>query len=227
MDDLSITDERLEEGLHGLRAVNRWLGGYSALWSELYPYLEAVEGPIHVLDIGMGIGDIVADLIRRAEGLEVIVRVTGVDINPVTIAYADEWLAETLDPHQYDRIELIADDLFALDFGPDSFDLCTASLFLHHLEDGEVVRALRRMNGWARDGFVINDLHRTPGAYYGLQFLNRMLPVSAMVRHDGPLSILRGFRKRELERLATAAGCAEYSVEWHWAFRWTLSTIRL
>jgi hypothetical protein len=46
-----------------------------------------------------------------------------------------------------------------------------------------------------------------------------------MVQHDGPMSVRRGFQESELQVLAQEAGLHTPRVRWHWAFRWTLSTI--
>jgi hypothetical protein len=46
-----------------------------------------------------------------------------------------------------------------------------------------------------------------------------------MVQHDGPVSVRRGFRRAELRAYARAAQLSSPSIRWHWAFRWTLSTI--
>ncbi len=225
MDDLSITDRRLAEGLHGLRKINRYLGGYAAVWSAIERYLSLRRRPVHLLDVGAGSCDIPAVLIRRADRMGRRIRITALDVNPASLEYAAGWLEKVLSPDQFDRLELVEGDLLSSGFNPGHFDLCTASLFLHHLNDREAVRALRRMDDLARDGLIINDLHRTPAAYLGLKLINSLLPVPEMVRHDGPISILRGFRKRELQRLAVSAGLTDYSITWHWAFRWTLSTV--
>jgi hypothetical protein len=43
-----------------------------------------------------------------------------------------------------------------------------------------------------------------------------------MVKHDGPLSVLRGFKKSELIGVLQKAGIESYSLKWKWAFRWQL-----
>jgi AcrR family transcriptional regulator len=37
--------------------------------------------------------------------------------------------------------------------------------------------------------------------------------------------VRRGFRRTELRALAEAARLPPATIQWHWAFRWTLSTI--
>ncbi|PSQ77395.1 MAG: methyltransferase type 11, partial [Bacteroidetes bacterium QH_6_63_17] len=64
-----------------------------------------------------------------------------------------------------------------------------------------------------------------PLAWIGIWLLSRGLRMAPMVQHDGPMSVRRGFRADELRALAQAAGLPAPSIRWHWAFRWTLSTI--
>src|SRR5690554_3181293 len=98
-----------------------------------------------------------------------------------------------------------------------------ASLFLHHFTLDECVRLLKMMRGLARTGVLISDLHRHPAAYYSILGVVNLLPVSPMFRNDGPLSVLRGFKRAELEEMANRSGAVDYQVRWHWAFRWSLT----
>jgi predicted nuclease with RNAse H fold len=81
------------------------------------------------------------------------------------------------------------------------------------------------MQRLVQSGVLVNDLHRHPLAYVGIWALSRGLGMARMVQHDAPMSVRRGFRRRELEALAEKASLPSPSVRWHWAFRWTLSTI--
>jgi hypothetical protein len=87
------------------------------------------------------------------------------------------------------------------------------------------VQLLREMDRVSRLGIVVNDLHRHPIAYAGIWLLTRLLPVSPMVRQDGPLSVRRGFRRCDLTALFRTAGLTRPQMRWHWAFRWTSSTL--
>ena len=40
---------------------------------------------------------------------------------------------------------------------------------------------------------LVNDLHRHPAPYYAFHVLSRALRLHEFVRHDGPVSIARGF----------------------------------
>jgi hypothetical protein len=41
-----------------------------------------------------------------------------------------------------------------------------------------------------------------------------------MVKFDAPLSVLRGFSKKEIIDVLEKAGIKNYSLSWCWAFRW-------
>jgi SAM-dependent methyltransferase len=225
MDDLSIVDERLTRALRDLRLVNRWLGGHRAAAMVLAPYLMAARRPVRALDLGTGGADFPIHLVRWADALGCEVHVVGLDANPVTVSFARQQVARRLPPRLRGRVQVVEGDALAPPFGPGTFDVVTAALFLHHFDDDEAVHVLHRMHTLARDGIVVNDLHRHPLAFYGLQLLSWLLPVSEMFAHDGPLSIRRGFRRDELRLLAERANLSHAAVRWHWAFRWTLSTL--
>jgi len=225
MDDPSIVDGRLTRALRDLRLANRWLGGHGATMTVLAPYLQAAQRPVRVLDLGTGGADFPIHLVRGAEARGAEVHVVGLDANPVTVDFARQQVARRLPSRLHGRVQVMVGDALAPPFAPEAFDVVTAALFLHHFDDGEAVDVLRQMQTLARDGIVVNDLHRHPLAFYGLRLLSYLLPVSEMFAHDGPLSIRRGFRRDELVRLAERAGLARAAVRWHWAFRWTLSTL--
>jgi hypothetical protein len=65
-------------------------------------------------------------------------------------------------------------------------------------------------------------LHRHPVAYYSIKALTNLFSGSYLVKNDAPLSVLRAFRKKELQNLLLAAGIKNYSLRWKWAFRWQL-----
>ena len=80
------------------------------------------------------------------------------------------------------------------------------------------------MLGWmqehARVGWFINDLQRHPLAWWSIRLLTGWLSRSYLVRNDAPLSVLRGFKRGEWERILQEARMKGYSLQWKWAFRW-------
>jgi SAM-dependent methyltransferase len=208
--------------------VNRYLGGYAASFSELSPWLlRRADKKTRLLDIGTGIADFPEVIVGWASRQKppIDVEVVGVDANPATIAYAKKALASRLPAELMSRITLLCADAHCLPFPDNSFDIAISSMFLHHFEGQEAARIVRSMHSVARCGVIINDLRRHPLAYYGIAALTRILPASPMVRHDAPLSVLRGFRRNELADIAKLAGLPAYRLCRRWAFRWVLSSL--
>lgn len=224
MDDFSITDARLTHALNDLRGVNRWLGGHAATQSALVPLLRR-SGTLRVIDLGTGGADYPEHLVRWAARHGHRVEVVAVDANPHTVAYAQTALDRRLPATVRARVEVVRADALDLPYPDDAFDVAVAALFLHHFPEEEGVALLREMDRVARRGLIVNDLHRHPIAYYGVRAIGALTRASEMFRHDGPVSVRRGFRRGELLSLAAAAGLQPVRIRWHWAFRWVMSTI--
>jgi hypothetical protein len=41
-----------------------------------------------------------------------------------------------------------------------------------------------------------------------------------MVKHDSKLSVLRSFKRAEINQMLQNGGFKHYSIQWMWAFRW-------
>jgi len=81
---------------------------------------------------------------------------------------------------------------------------------------------LRWMMNNCTTGIFINDLHRHSLAYHSIHFLTKIFSDSYLVKNDAPLSVLRGFTKKDWELILQKAGFNSYSLKWKWAFRWLL-----
>jgi hypothetical protein len=66
---------------------------------------------------------------------------------------------------------------------------------------------------------IVNDLERNPIAYYAIKWLTALFSKSYLVKNDAPLSVARGFKKREWLAMIQEAGATRYSVKNKWAFR--------
>lgn len=229
MDDFSITDERLTLALEQLRLVNQWLGGYRTTMRAIAPFLRDRAGQTtRLLDLGTGIADFPEHIVRwgAAQTPPLDIEIVAIDANPATVAYARATLAQRLPPDLLAKVHVEVADALDLPYADQSFDLALGAMFLHHFGPDRATTIVRGMARVARQGIVINDLHRHPLAYYGIYALTHVLPAAPMVRHDGPLSVLRGFKAPELAAIATAAGLEQASVRWLFPFRWLLTTVK-
>ncbi len=114
-------------------------------------------------------------------------------------------------------------DVLRLPFDAGAFDYVMCSLFTHHFRDDACVSVLGEMARVARRRVYCIDLHRHPIAYYFYTTAGRLFLHNRLVREDGALSILRGFRPRELSRLAGRAGLSDGRVERRFPYRLVLS----
>lgn len=214
MDDPSIEVWELEETLDDLARVNAFLGGYS-------PTLEAVQRVVgrrkalSVLDVGTGCGDGARRLVEWGRKRGVAVEVTGIDVSAATVRHARRRSSG------YEEVKFELRDLFAMK-GQRRYDIVHAALMLHHLDDGEAVAGLQKMYRLSRLAVVVNDLHRHRVSYLGSRLILPVLSSNRLIRHDGPLSVLRAFTKGELRELVAAAGLPRPEIRWRPLFRWQM-----
>lgn len=187
--DLGVSDEEAQKSLADLRFVNRWLGNRGRLLRTLRGYLAMPAASL--LDVGCGSGDVPAFVVRR---LGHPVLAVGLD--------AKELHLRALPP----EVKPVLGDVRALPFPAGSFDVVTASLFLHHFGPEELPSVLRGLWALARRALVVNDLRRARVPYvFGLATFRFLFRTHVSVE-DGLLSIRRGFTMPELEAAFTAAG---------------------
>jgi len=215
MDRPDNTRADLEGALADIGAVNRFLGGSRIVVEAALPYLAAStrKSPLSVLDVGTGAADVPRALVRAARGAERAIRVVAVDRDPVTAALARGACAGV------PEIEVLERDAFELGFPPGSFDLVTASLFLHHFTHDDAVRLIAAFRRIARRAVLVNDLRRHAIPWALIAVAARATRRHPMFVHDAPLSVLRGFTDDELRRIAAGAGAPEATVTRRFAFR--------
>lgn len=216
MDDLDYAGEVMDRTLHELEIINKWLGGNAVTFGALQALTKNISTnePIHIADLGCGRGDMLALIDAWAKKQKLAVALTGIDANPYIIRAAKNNLAKW--PH----IGLEALNIFAPEFSTRHFDIVIGTLFYHHFTQEQLTTFFRKLNQQSRVGFIINDIHRHPLAYYSIKYLTRWFSRSSMVQFDAPLSVLRAFTKKELVQCLEGAGLKNYSIRWKWAFRW-------
>ncbi|HEX7070733.1 MAG TPA: methyltransferase domain-containing protein [Rhodothermales bacterium] len=206
--------------------VNRYLGGYASIRKALGSFLRRrLPGPVHILDLGAGVSDVGAHLVEWGDRHGVDVRVMAVEGNPALVREGARWLDDRLPERIRHRVQQVTADVWNLSASEARCDVAIAALFLHHLNSEQGIELLRRMSTFARDGIVVSDLHRHGLAYHGIRLAGWAFRASPVFRHDGPISVQRGFKRAELAGMAEEAGLTHTRIRWNWAFRWTLSTV--
>jgi len=218
MDDPHLALDELRAALAGLTWTNRRLGGTRALVTALEPYVAAAppDRPFEVLDVGTGAADLPLELLALGRRLGRPLVITAIDRNPYVASIAAAAVAGSA------TIRVVCADAQRLPFGPRSFDVVTASLFLHHFDEGAATRLLAAFRGLARRAVIINDLRRHVVPWAFIAAAARLLRRGATYVHDAPLSVRRGFTPHELERAARAAGARATRVRRRWPYRLVL-----
>lgn len=209
-DDIPFADMAVT--LRELDIINARLGGHAITLKGLRT-LASGRSSLVICEIGCGGGDNLKVINQWCVKNKIAVRLIGIDINQECISYAAEQQRQL--PATW-----ICSDYAKADFGTESPDIIFSSLFCHHFTDDELVTMLQWLNANSRSGFFINDLHRHPLAYYLIKYITRFFSRSYLVRNDAAVSVSRGFKRGDWQRLFRQAGIGNYRISWNWAFRW-------
>jgi ubiquinone/menaquinone biosynthesis C-methylase UbiE len=216
MDDLHAKGRDLHQALHELESINYLLGGNYVTLNGVTQLLENTTpgSELHIADLGCGSGDMLKLVRRLLEKQKLPATLTGIDANPNVISFA------TSNTPAACRIRYQSLDILSQEFRDKRFDIVIATLFFHHFTDEQLIRFFKQLKGQVTTGMIINDIHRLWFSYYAIKWLTKFFSRSPMVKHDAPVSVLRGFRKHELKKILREAGIRNYKIKWRWAFRW-------
>jgi predicted SAM-dependent methyltransferase len=140
------------------------------------------------------------------------VQIIGVDLKADCIEYA------TNNCKSYSNIHLLCDDFRNVFVAHQKIDIVHASLFCHHFTEKEIIEFIKICKAYGAI-FIINDLERNPIAYFAIKWLTEIFSHSPLVKHDAPLSVLRGFKKKAWQAILAEAQINHYSLKNKWAFR--------
>jgi SAM-dependent methyltransferase len=218
LDTGDYTPEEYEACLVELRRVNRWLGDSVALRRSILPLINRDgAGVFSLLDVGAGSGELLREAARWARAKGRAAQLVGLDLN----ARSTRGILE--ESAGLPELAAVRGDALRLPFAEGAFDYVMCSLFTHHFRDEGVVALLAEMWRVARRRLFVIDLHRHQMAYFLYRTAARLIVHSPLVREDGALSILRGFRPSELHGLASRAGLMRIEVKRRLPFRLVLS----
>ena len=193
LDDPSVPPAVRRRSHRDVASSNRWLGGLRAAALEIG---DAVRGQpaATLLDVGTGLADIPAHARRAAARAGAALTVIGVDGAPTLLAAA------------HDRLDAaVCANALALPFRDKSIDIVMCSQVLHHFEEADAGRLIREMDRVARRAVIVSDLRRSWLAAAGFWLVSFPLFFHRVTRHDGVVSVLRGFTGAELDRLVRNA----------------------
>lgn len=194
LDAPDVDPQLVTRSLADVAKVNSLFGGISSLVSELQECLEQLPRDATLLDVGTGLGDIPARARAVAARGRIVLTTIGLDL-ACELAEANR---ESLDWS-------ICGDALHLPFADRSVDVVMCSQLLHHFSGDEALTLLREMNRVARCRVIVSDLRRSWISAAGLWLVSFPLRFHAVSRHDGVVSVMRGFTTGELADTVQAA----------------------
>ena len=222
MDDFDMKGEVLRDALDKIAKINQLLGGNKLTLEGVKNILKQNpnQEKITIVDVGCGNGDMLRTLADYAGNNGIKLELIGIDANQFTIDYAQKLSS------QYPNISYQCEDIFDKAFENLHYDIVLCTLTLHHFKEDEIIKLLNVFKTNAKLGIVINDLQRSNISYRLFQGLCFVFGLNDMSREDGLVSILRGFKKSELEQFSKKLQFKNYSIDWKWAFRyqWIINT---
>ncbi|XID94726.1 SAM-dependent methyltransferase [Paenibacillaceae bacterium WGS1546] len=220
MDDATQGGEELREALRHLGALNRIFGasgpllyGVGQLWRQL-----GKPRRLTLLDVGSGSGELNRALLRWAERNRVDLIIVLADITEEARAEAERLY------RQDSRVSFAKRDLFDLPSG--SADIVTASQFVHHFPTERLPAVVERLLDIAKSGVVVNDIHRHWLPWTAVWIATRLISGNRYIRHDGPLSVAKGFKAGDFRQLRKELDQATIRWRWRPLFRYSVILIK-
>lgn len=215
MDDFSMKGEMLRKTLDQIAAINNRLGGNNVTISGLKQVLKNKPAgtTISIIDIGCGNGNMLRAVADYGRKNNFIFKLTGIDANEYTVEYAKK-LSVDYPEISYRKMDVMNDEFSKLDA-----DIVLSTLFLHHFKNDEIEILLTRLVKKISNAVIINDLHRSRAAFYLFKAICLFIR-NPMVKKDGAISILSGFKKKELVALNNKLQFTGSTIRWKWAFRY-------
>jgi hypothetical protein len=210
LDQENIPEIDLYLNLKELNVINNLLGGYSITFNALNKILDKNKS-YTLVDIGSGGGDTLKKISKWSNKNNFQLNLFGIDLKESCINYSI-----TNDKHE--ALTFICDDYRNASKHILKIDIVHACLFCHHLTNENIIQLIKFCKEHHAI-LVINDLERNPIAYYAIKWLTYFFSKSYLVKNDAPLSVLRGFKKREWVDIIKQSGATKYSIKYKWAFR--------
>lgn len=202
LDETDLDPRLVRRSLADVSLANALFGGTRAVLRELDRVLcddrcarrEAERATASLLDVGTGMGDIPANARRLAAARGIALETVGLDI------------AETLAEACRSRVgTAVRGDALALPFRDRAFDIVICSQTLHHFVDADARIVVRELERVARGCVIVSDLRRSWLAAAGIWIASFPLGFHPISRHDGLVSVLRGYTPDELRDIITGA----------------------
>ncbi len=216
LDREDIPAQDLHLNMQELNTINNLLGGHAITCRGFLEVTKSArlsgQKKFTILEIGCGGGDNLLALHRLGNKLGLRLEFIGIDLKDACLEVASSReelkLVATWICSNYEEVSL-----------PQKADVVFSSLFCHHFSSSLLPEQLQWMVSNSRIGFFVNDLERNRFAKASIQLLTALFSKSYLVKHDAPLSVMRGFTLGEWQQFLLEAELPTANVSWKWAFR--------
>ena len=223
LDDPAIDPVDRERSLRDVERSNVLFGGRRAVMLALRPLFDEIRNEARsidprsraaasLLDVGTGR----ADLPWRARE---IARRRGLALRTIAIDGAFSLVAAAR--HRVN--DAACADAIALPLADRSVDFVLCSQLLHHFDRDRGLALIAELDRVARRRVIISDLRRSWIAAAGFTLAATILRFHPITRHDGRISVLRGFTEAELGGMVVSATGVQPAIRRRLGFRLTAS----
>jgi ubiquinone/menaquinone biosynthesis C-methylase UbiE len=204
------TPEEVRDSLLDLRGINQKFGGFRSI-AKLLATVARRDGNqnLSFLDVAGGTGDVAEQSIRQLAQHGMSVKATVLD------------RAASHMNRNGSQIARVAADAQELPFASGAFDVVGCNLFLHHLEENEMLRFFREALRVARTAVIASDLRRNY-FHWLAAYAGRITYRSRLTRNDAPASVRRAYTIDEMKAIAQRTGAASFNLEAHFFQRFGL-----
>lgn len=169
---------------------NQLLGGLRAAIVEVCGAARGIGPASTLLDVGTGLADIPERATAVAKRDGIVLTTIGVDGAASLLVAARGRVTHG-----------VCASVFALPFRDHSVDIVMCSQLLHHFDWPDAEHVVGELNRVAAHAVIVIDLRRSWIAAAGFWIVANALRFHRVTRHDGVVSVLRGFTTAELRRL--------------------------
>ncbi|MEK7401154.1 MAG: methyltransferase domain-containing protein [Gemmatimonadota bacterium] len=190
LDDPATPDDVRHQAMADVARSNALFGGHAAVAAAVQVLIPGLPRVLTVLDVGTGHAEIAARVRRDLAAAGKAATIVGVDIAESVARAGTRFLDSA-----------VAGSALTLPLRDASVDLVICSQLLHHFAAPEARAVLAELDRVSRGWIVVADLRRSRAAAAGFWLASLALGFHPVTRHDGVVSVLRGFAEPELASL--------------------------